>query len=462
MQLKICLALLLALLASASAGRHHHHEKQQMLQGFMDELPTTGQEWVTLEDGTEFLPADGFDMGMLEETAQHHQRRLKQRSIVGYRTQYDNQFADGAGTYYNDFAQAWRLLGFYIDCNAPFNNVNECYGDGQDGGDSDEENGGEASCQRFLLWAGYVDHGYSGGGIGEYQFYDRKAQHWHADSCHNKTGRCARMDCHLKDTHFELLGFFKEPNYHEWMEQLFKHQGVCLWTDNEYSFMDTDRYLWPCSCSSIGQTDEEGNALYYDTKPMPEGRIGLGLYTDSRCKHDYTGEKDILQVLQSAGDYESASALQKGLEDWNDAFDVFKVCQPCKAYNLGYNKGSQSAKTDGSFDCYDDADYVNVNQCMKFKTKTEMIAADFRDLMLAHEQGNIVQFEVMGKTYGYGGYRTSHGTLIHQKLGEVGIPTSTLVFFVLSFILFAFSIIAYHKADEKRQSVTAKLNDPLM
>lgn len=80
----------------------------------------------------------------------------------------------------------------------------------------------------------YVDLDYSGGGIGEYQFYDRQNHRWDATSCKSeKNGRCARMDCHLKDTHFKLLGFFKEPNYHEWMEQLFKHQGVCLWTNEE-------------------------------------------------------------------------------------------------------------------------------------------------------------------------------------------------------------------------------------
>jgi len=189
------------------------------------------------------------------------------------------------------------------------------------------------------------------------------------------------MDCHLEDTHFKLLGIFKEPNYHEWMEQLFKHQGVCLWNNEEYNFMQTDRYLWPCDCTSTGQLDDDGNYLYYDTKPMPEGRIGLGLYTDSRCKYEYQGSMNIMDILKNDG---SAYSLESGLEQWNDAFDVFKVCQPCKAYNLGYNKDVNSGDRQGgdadegySFNCYDDADYVNVNQCMKYATKTEMIAGTF-------------------------------------------------------------------------------------
>jgi hypothetical protein len=33
------------------------------------------------------------------------------------------------------------------------------------------------------------------------------------------------------------LAFFKEPNYQTWMEQLFNHQGVCLWNNNEYNLM---------------------------------------------------------------------------------------------------------------------------------------------------------------------------------------------------------------------------------
>ena len=310
---------------------------------------------------------------------------------------------------------------------------------------------------------------YSGGGIGEYQFYDRKAQKWDDTSCVAGNGRCAKMDCHLKHTNFKLLGFFKEPNYHEWMEQLFKHQGVCLWTDNEYNFMQTDRYLWPCYCTSTGKVDEDGNTLYYDTKPMAEGRIGLGLYTDNRCKYDYAGTLDMMELLESGGgdrnEYGSVAQLKKGLEDWNSAFDAFKVCQPCKAYNLGYNKdvnkgGRQGgdADEDGySFACYDDADYLNVNQCMKFKTKTEMMAAHFRDLMLAHEQGNIVQFEVMGKTYGYGGFRSDKGTMISQQFnslgGATGIPGKTIAFFVFSCLLLVLALVVFTYLFRKRRRV---------
>jgi hypothetical protein len=88
-----------------------------------------------------------------------------------------------------------------------------------------------------LLWAAYIDLDYSGGKGGEYQFYDRHEQKWDTTLCKAANGRCAKMDCHLKSTRWKILAFFKEPNYQTWMEQLFNHQGVCLWNNNEYNLM---------------------------------------------------------------------------------------------------------------------------------------------------------------------------------------------------------------------------------
>ena len=65
---------------------------------------------------------------------------------------------------------------------------------------------------------------YEGGGIGEYQYWDRSTEQWDATACNYAEGgssRCAKMDCHLETTHFSVLGFFKHKNYDDWMEQLF-------------------------------------------------------------------------------------------------------------------------------------------------------------------------------------------------------------------------------------------------
>jgi hypothetical protein len=61
-------------------------------------------------------------------------------------------FVDGSGdTYYDPYAQAWRLLGFYKDCNACVNN----------GGENANANANNladciqqgTTCQRYALWA---------------------------------------------------------------------------------------------------------------------------------------------------------------------------------------------------------------------------------------------------------------------------------------------------------------------
>jgi hypothetical protein len=94
-----------------------------------------------------------------------------------------------------------------------------------------------------------------------------------------------------------------------------------------------------------------------------------------------------------SGDYGfvSYSTLTESLAAWDSAFDIFKTCHPCVAHDLNNygwntdddsNKGSSYstyanyknqddyANDDGNkqnFDCYDDADYTNVNQVSRVK-----------------------------------------------------------------------------------------------
>ena len=442
--------------------------KKMTIPGYIkkSELPNTGKDWISVSPDVEFQPS-------AESDSNPHVRNALERLLKGSTSEYENQFIDGTETYYNDYAQAWRLLGFYTDCNAPHNNYNEC-SDDQDGGNDDDQ----PACQRYLMWAAYIDLDYAGGKIGEYQFYDRATNSWDTTSCVAQGGRCAKMDCHVKGTNFKLLGFFKEPNYHEWMEQLFKHAGVCIWTDNEYSFMDVDRTLWPCACTNTYATGENGNYLYYDTKPMQEGRISLGLYTDDRCSEDYMGSMNVAEVLEAyvsgdqfnSGDSGNAYELEEGLAKWNDAFDAFKVCQPCKAYDLGFNSNSNGNREGGggdddgsTFDCYDDAGYTDVNQCMKFRTKTEMLPADFRDIMIAHQQGTIVRVEVLGQTYGSGGYgRLTAGLATKFTLEETRkIKPRTFGLLVGSMLVCLVGAVTFWKA-KKEAAATSTMETPLV
>ena len=113
---------------------------------------------------------------------------------------------------------------------------------------------------------------------------------------------------------------------------------------------------------------------------------------------------------------------------WNEYMSVFKICQPCKAYNLlwnqekqkddkharrkdrllGNNNNNNNNDGDGEaqarYNCYDDAGYTNVNQCYKFETKTSLAVAEKEDLELASEQGSILLIKAYGNVYGQGGY----------------------------------------------------------
>lgn len=70
----------------------------------------------------------------------------------------------------------------------------------------------------------YHDPDYEGFAIGEYQFYDWAADKWDNSTC--QTSRCAKMDCHLTDSRYQLYGVYTETDgLNDWAEQLFKHEG---------------------------------------------------------------------------------------------------------------------------------------------------------------------------------------------------------------------------------------------
>lgn len=272
------------------------------------------------------------------------------------------------------------------------------------------------------------------------------------------------MDCHALDTTtWELLGVFKEAVYFgndAFFEQLFKHEGVCVWNDEDlYDFMSEAREgSWSEGCIQTTTKNEAGTAyLYMDLKPTYNGNMTYALYTDEICKTEYDGMNIAVENVAKSmgllyGDY---------LTQWNDALEIYKVCQPCRAYNLqytsssyrssssryskysngkyqyykyssgssssgggGYNKynsysyyykqqqnngnGRRKLSDDddyedpneGYFQCDDDADYTNVNQCMKFRTHAELEVATWEDLADATRQGGILPINVSGTIFG--------------------------------------------------------------
>ena len=268
------------------------------------------------------------------------------------------------------------------------------------------------------------------------------------------------MDCHLPETHYSLIGYFKEPNYKEWMEQLFKHEGVCAWDfwddEDTYGAMQGMRETWPEECTAVYLN---GEYIYFDIAPQPKGSMDIGLYTDSRCSVPYTKKdvtvKDVLQYYMSENADDDYNAdddandnpndnddpdyyyLEKHIQIWNEAFDIWKTCNPCKAYDLqqttadgdGGGDDNDDADNKGLWGCDDDAGYHNVNQCMKFATHTEMLPATYRDVMMASEQGMITSFtsgnHVFGNVYKDAG--------LFLRIGEVlgGIAVFTFGCFMM-------------------------------
>lgn len=227
------------------------------------------------------------------------------------------------------------------------------------------------------------------------------------------------MDCHESSSqNWQLLGVYKEAFYaQQWMEQLFKHAGYCLWDESTYEFMQDYRESWPESCTSTGLQSASGIPLYLDLKPATYGNMAFGLYTDSICKTEYTGSSYNAATVASQLGYLSGNYLTA----WNKAMNQYKQCQPCIATDTrSYRSSSSSSSSgysnrysknnggrelgddenNGYFTCNDDAGYTNVNQCMKFRSHTYLEVATGADLEAATNQGGINPIKVQGRTYG--------------------------------------------------------------
>jgi len=419
-----------------------------------EDLPveSPGEKWQSLNEEVEFIPADGIDRRLVERFLEQSEAETY-GGTSGMEAIYDVEpFAYGVDEY-DEYQQAWRLMGFIVDCNPM---VDDDYY--QNGGSGSGDAGTEDGCARYVLWAAYVDLNYEGGGIGEYQYWDQSSNAWNTSSCdYSGSERCAKMDCHLENTHFSLLGFFKHKSYDDWMEQLFKHEGICVWTDEQYAFMENAREVWPQGCIDSYTTTDDGTEIYYDIKPVQGGDIEVGLYTDTQCIEEYqsSGNNDPITVENILGNFFlenegsgdennyydfSSDSLEESMERWNDAFAVFHNCQPCVAYDLENVDGTKFYDDDGGnqagdmFDCYDDADYTNVNQCMKFMAKTTMNTATFRDMSLGRYQGTLTATQMNGYNVSQNWYREAFSTAL------------TYVFLCASFVIFAYGSIYLYKA----------------
>lgn len=383
--------------------------------------------------------------------------RPDERSLGSNDNYFESLLVDKNGNEYDPYSLAWRYLGLYIDCEYEDSDENGYSQRGRRLKDDDDEN----DCERKLLWAAYHDKRYRGNTIEEYQFFDLASGEWDDSACKasGERHRCVRMDCHESGSHFKLVGVFKETEgMYDFTEQLFKHEGICIWNDDDvYETMETWMENWPTQCTSLSMPDYDGNTLYIAVQPLAEGNMTLGIYRDESCTYisqEMTLTSYIVRLYQNSYSYyyssdmgyEVAAQYEQAIQDWNDNMQQFKICQPCKAYNLLWDKsdddrssndhrarllGGEDNDGDGEeqerYNCYDDAGYTNVNQCYKFESKTSLEAAEMEDLVLASSQGTILRIKVNGKTFGEGGFTSPASNSMKALYISLGIMAAVML-----------------------------------
>ena len=147
---------------------------------------------------------------------------------------------------------------------------------------------------------------------------------------------------------------------------------------------------------------------------------------------------------------EAANGYASAIETWNEYMSQFKICQPCKAYNLQSDKqdqnkhkrrGRRKLENDGDgsetarYNCNDEAGYTNVNQCYKFETKTKMTIAVAEDLQMASELGTILRIKAYGRWYGEGGYSSEPEIdVLLMYITVAALATSIVALFVCGIV----------------------------
>jgi hypothetical protein len=126
---------------SVTDGDHN-----QFLKG---ETPNAAQEeWISLSERVAFQPSKTSSNTESDAMLRRSQSRLL--------SEYTFSSVDGSETLYDDYAQAWRLLGLYVDCSTQVesedrrleeDNEDEAEEEGEE--DEDEDEG----CKRYMLWA---------------------------------------------------------------------------------------------------------------------------------------------------------------------------------------------------------------------------------------------------------------------------------------------------------------------
>lgn len=142
MKISVALSFLLAKAASATMASNNGREKPML----KSRIPSTGEEWISLKDGVEFQPAMNHEDPEVSKAVEQARLRFLAQKSEGETSAYETQFVDGSETYYAILSQAWRYIGFFVDCNGYTRDNRKL----EDAAAAEE---GVSSCGRYLLWA---------------------------------------------------------------------------------------------------------------------------------------------------------------------------------------------------------------------------------------------------------------------------------------------------------------------
>lgn len=347
---------------------------------------------------------------------------------------------------YDKWAQAYRMLGAFIDCDH-----SKSEGSGDQGG-----GGGDGACSRWMMWASYVNPNYQGYEYDEY-FGDEPY---------------STLDCHNPDTEWVLLGVYRQEFY-QFIEQISKH----LWAIDDYEYIVARAglmYMTDEECFQVGQ-DSNGNAIKASIQPEPNGRFSMALYTDDYCLQpnydvgtydDYVDQTDVDLGSKDQGDGEADdlydvwyASQEYTLQNLNDVYEEYMYCTPCMdypTYQDGYFIGDYGT---------DDDDLIN--QCWKFHSHDSFIC-EGECIAMGHSQGSINQILYGDKSFGSKmnavtyteGSSNRADVLVESSWSRImanAFLTFSFLLFVATFL--AFAVARRSRYRESRSSKSRRLLD---
>jgi hypothetical protein len=116
------------------------------------ETPNTAQELISLSKRVAFQPS--------KTTSSTESDTMLRRSQSRLLSEYTFSSVDGSETLYDDYAQAWRLLGLYVDCSTQVESQDRRLEDNEneEEAEEEEEEEEEEGCKRYVLWAAVSLH----------------------------------------------------------------------------------------------------------------------------------------------------------------------------------------------------------------------------------------------------------------------------------------------------------------